>query len=231
MDEDKSSRPPNLKPVLIATKERANPPARFREYYYPIVNPGEAQYLYELHESKRLPKKNVQLTPDKLETLLGAVPTEEDLTHSSQILEVIRSTETNAQLYVYEMQQERRSNGTHQSYFVDYNGFTVKPEQVNSAYLYTLQPYKDTQKYGDYWAILRKRPGAAAITVPEYMPNKQHRYKEVLRDFERAGLTLSPSRYWTEVPLSQFKVEFTYPYFPYFMGNKINVKNMNKTST
>jgi hypothetical protein len=60
------------------------------------------------------------------------------------------------------------------------------------------------------------------------MPNKQHRYKEVLRDFERAGLTLAPSRYWTEVPLSQFKVEFTYPYFPYFMGNKVNVKKINK---
>jgi hypothetical protein len=111
---------------------------------------------------------------------------------------------------------------------VDYNGFTVNPEQVNSAFLYTLLPYKDIQKYGDYWAILRKRPGAAAITIPEYMPNKQHRYKEVLRDFERAGLTLSPSRYWTEVPLSQFKVEFTYPYFPYFMGNKVNIKKINK---
>jgi hypothetical protein len=61
------------------------------------------------------------------------------------------------------------------------------------------------------------------------MPNKQHRYKEALRDFERAGLTLSPSRYWTEVPLlSQFKVEFTYPYFPYFMGNKVNVKKINR---
>jgi hypothetical protein len=66
---------------------------RFREYYYPIVNPGEAQYLYELHESKLLPKKNVQLTPEKLETLLGTVPTEEDTTRSPQILEVIRSTE------------------------------------------------------------------------------------------------------------------------------------------
>jgi hypothetical protein len=105
---------------------------------------------------------------------------------------VIHSTEINAPLYVYEMHQERLSNGTHQSYFVDYNGFTINPEQVNSAYLYTLLPYKDTQKYGDYWAILRKRPGAAAVTIPEYMPNKQHRYKEVLRDFERAGLTSKP---------------------------------------
>jgi hypothetical protein len=60
------------------------------------------------------------------------------------------------------------------------------------------------------------------------MPNKQHRYKEVLRDFERAGLTLAPSRYWLEVPLSQFKVEFTHPYFSYFMGNKVNVKRINK---
>jgi hypothetical protein len=201
---------------------------RFREYYYPIVNPGKAQYPYELHESKRLPKKGVQLTSEKLETLSGAVPTEEDITRSSQILEVIRSTELNAQSYVYEMHQERRSNGTHQSYFVDHNGFTVNPEQVNSAFLYTLLPYKDTLKYGDYWAILRRRPGAAAITIPEYMPNKQHRYKEVLRDFERAGLTLSPSRYWTEVPLSQFKVELTCPYFPYFMVNKVNIKKINK---
>ncbi len=30
---------------------------QFREYFYSIVNPDEAQYLYELHESKRLPKK------------------------------------------------------------------------------------------------------------------------------------------------------------------------------
>ncbi len=30
------------------------------------------------------------------------------------------------------------------------------------------------------------------------------------------------------MPLSQFKVEFTYPYFPYLMGNKVNVKKMNK---
>ncbi len=30
------------------------------------------------------------------------------------------------------------------------------------------------------------------------------------------------------MPLSQFKVEFTNPYFPYFMGNKVNVKQMNK---
>jgi hypothetical protein len=64
--------------------------------------------------------------------------------------------------------------------------------------------------------------------MPEYMPNKQHRYKEVLRNFERAGLTLAPSRYWMEVPLGQFKVEFTYPYFSYFKGNKVNVKKINR---
>ncbi len=44
----------------------------------------------------------------------------------------------------------------------------------------------------------------------------------------RVSLSLILSRYWTEVPLSQFKVEFTYPYFPYFMGNKVNVKKINK---
>ncbi len=94
---------PKVEAGTDRTKGKSKPSSaffpRFREYYYPIVNPGEAQYLYELHESKRLPKKNVQLAPEKLETLLGAVPTEEDVNRSSQIMEVIRSTETNAQLY------------------------------------------------------------------------------------------------------------------------------------
>jgi hypothetical protein len=71
------------------------------------------------------------------------------------------------------MRQEKRRDGTHSSYYVDYNGFKLNLEQVNSAFLYTLLPHKDIQKYGDYWAILRRRPGAAALTIPEYMPNKQ----------------------------------------------------------
>jgi hypothetical protein len=59
------------------------------------------------------------------------------------------------------------------------------------------------------------------------MPNKQHRYKEAHRDFERAGLTLAPSRYWfLESTLNQFKVEFIYPYFSYLMGNIVNVKSI-----
>jgi hypothetical protein len=31
-----------------------------------------------------------------------------------------------------------------------------------------------------------------------------------------------------EVPLNQFKVEFTYPYFSYFMGSKVNEKKINR---
>jgi hypothetical protein len=113
---------------------------RFREYFYPIVNLSEAHNLYELYEHKRLPKKDVQLTQEKLETLLGAAPTEEDTARSPQILEAIRNTDLNAQSYVYEMYQERRMDGTHQYYYVDYNGFKVNAEQVNSAFLYTLLP-------------------------------------------------------------------------------------------
>jgi hypothetical protein len=126
---------------------------------------------------------------------------------------------------------KRGRDGTHQYYYVDYNGFKVNAEHVNSAFLYTLLPQREIQKYGDYWAILRRRPGTTALTIPEYMPNKQHRYKEVLRDFKRAGLTLAPSRYWMEVPLNQFKVEFTYPYFSYFKGNKVNVRRSTQTPT
>ena len=135
---------------------------------------------------------DAQLTPDKLEIFFGAPPTEENIVCSPQLLEAIRNTDLNAQSFCYEMHQEKRRDSTHTSYYVDYNGFKLKPEQVNLTLCYTLLPHKDIQKCGDYyWAILRRRPDAAALTIPEYMPNKQHRYKEVHCDLERAGLTLS----------------------------------------
>jgi hypothetical protein len=119
---------------------------RFREHFHPIVNPGEAQYLYELYAHKGFSKKDIQLTPEKLETLLGAPPTEEDIARSPLILEAIRNTELNAQAFSYEMFQEKHRDNTHISYYVDYNGFKLKPEQVNLGFCYTSLPYKDIQK-------------------------------------------------------------------------------------
>ncbi len=66
------------------------------------------------------------------------------------------------------MHQERRSNGTHQSYFADYNGFTVNPEQVNSAYLKSTV----TQKYGDYLCYRTKIP-KRTVTIGPYCANDQ----------------------------------------------------------
>jgi hypothetical protein len=63
-----------------------------------------------MHEHKTLPKRDVKLSLKKLETLLGATPTEEDIDRSPQILEAIRNTELNAQAYSYEMVQEKRSD-------------------------------------------------------------------------------------------------------------------------
>jgi hypothetical protein len=130
------------------------------------------------------------------------------------------------------MHQEKRRDNTHISYYVDCNGFKLKPEDVNFAFCYTLLPYKDIQEYGDYWAILRRRPGAAALAHNTRVHAEQtaslQRSSSRLRTCRTDTCSFHPSRYWLESPLNQFKVEYVYPYFSYFMGNKVNVKRINK---
>jgi hypothetical protein len=118
-------------------------------------------------------------------------------------------------------------DNTHVTTYVNYLGTKLKPEDVNMAHCYQLLPNKDRENYGDYWAILRRRPGASANTPPEYMPNKVYKFVEVSRNFQCAGLPISYSRFWTETPLNAYKITSLYPYHPYIMGNRVNIKRMN----
>jgi hypothetical protein len=164
-----------------------------------------------------------------LENLLGATPTEDDIARSPRIIEAIRNTDINAQHFIYEMWHSTNAyDKTHVTTYVDYKGVQIKPEDVNMAHCYQLLTIKEREKYGDYWAILRRRPGANPNIPPEYMPNKVYKFVEVCRNFQRAGLPLSNSRFWVETPLNAHKVTSIYPYHPYIMGSRVNIARMNR---
>ncbi len=112
--------------------------------------------------------------------------------------------------------------------YVDYKGAKLKPEDVNMTHCYQLLSNKDRERYGNYWAILRRRPCANAMAPPEYMPNKVYKFVEVARNFQRANLPISYSRFWTETPLNAHKVTSIYPYHHYIMGNRVNITRMNR---
>ncbi len=115
------------------------------------------------------------------------------------------------------------------SIHLDYKGVQVSTEDVNMAHCYRLLPIRDQQKYGNYWAVLRLRPGNRIPVVPEYMPNVTYKFEEVAKDFQRSGYPLSYCRYWTEAPLNLYKVVQLYPFFGYIPGNKISLTKYNKT--
>ena len=82
---------------------------------------------------------------------MGAAPTEDDIARSNLIIESIRSTDINAQHFVYEMYQHTNSDdNTRVIKYVDYKGVILRPEEVNMAHCYQLLPNKDRDKYGDY---------------------------------------------------------------------------------
>jgi hypothetical protein len=92
---------------------------------------------------------------------------------------------------------------------------------------YKLLTIKDQQKYGNCWAILRRRPVASALSTPEYMPNSVYSFHDVNSDFRRARMTLLHSRMWTEAPLQNFKLVHIYPYADYMGGNKLHLNKIN----
>jgi hypothetical protein len=108
-------------------------------------------------------------------------------------------------------------------------GETLRMDDVNVSGSYRLLPMRDQQKYGNYWAILRRRPGSSAITTLEYMPNNVYSFYDVNNDFRRAGMTLLHSRMWTEAPLNNFKLSHIYPFADYMGGNKLYINKINQS--
>ncbi len=114
------------------------------------------------------------------------------------------------------------------SIYLDYKGLQVPTEDVNMTHCYRLLPIRDQQKYGNYWAVLRVRPGNRTPVVPEYMPNATYKFEKVAKDFQLSGYPLSYCRYWTEAPLNLYKATHLYPFFGYLPGNKISLTKYNK---
>ncbi len=126
----------------------------------------------------------------------GTPLTEEDVERSPQIVEANRNSALNAEAFTYyEMFDKYHPRGnTHTSYFVNGKGETLRMGDVNVTKSYRLLPYRDQQTYGNYWSILRIRPGAAGLTNPEYMPNNIYSFYDVNNDFRCAGMTILNSR-------------------------------------
>jgi hypothetical protein len=162
---------------------------------------------------------------------LGAPPTEDDVERSPLIIEAIRHSSQNADAFTYEMFDKYHARDqSHTAYYVNSKGETLRIDDVNvSAASYRLLPMRDQLKYGNYCAILRRRPGATAITTPEYRPNAVYSFHEVNSDFRRAEMTLLHSRMWTEAPLNNFKLTHIYPYADYIGGNKIYINKINQS--
>jgi hypothetical protein len=68
-----------------------------KDPYIPINWSSDSRYQYDLHHDLPLPKKDVQISLDELEILLGATPTPDDITRSNLIIEAIRNPDINAQ--------------------------------------------------------------------------------------------------------------------------------------
>jgi hypothetical protein len=115
------------------------------------------------------------------------------------------------------------------SLYLNYKGAPVPSEEVIMAHCYRLLSTKDQQKYGNYWPILRVRPGSRYPAVPEYMPNATYSFEQVSKSLHLAGLPLAHCRYWTEAPFNAFKVAHLYPVYGYVPGNKVSLTKFNRT--
>jgi hypothetical protein len=214
----------------------SNPPAarsnmpRFRDSFLPLIHRPQAPFQYDLFDPQPLPQENSQFTQEQLTALLGETPTEEDTDRAARIVEAIRNATVNAELFTYEMfDAHKPKDEGYTSIYLNYKGTPVPSDEVIMTHCYRLLPIKDRQKYGNYWPILRLRPGSRYPAVPEYMPNTTYSFEEVSKDFQLAGLPLAHCRYWTEAPLNIYKVAHLYPFYGYLPGNKVSLTKFNRT--
>ena len=137
-----------------------------------MIHRPQAPFQYDLFEAQHLPQENSQFTQEQLTALLGETPTEEDTDRAARIVEAIRNATGNAELFTYEMfDGHKPRDEVYTSIYLNYKGAPVPSEEVIMTHCCRLLPIKDQQKYGNYWPILRLRPGSRYPAVPEYMPH------------------------------------------------------------
>ena len=115
------------------------------------------------------------------------------------------------------------------SVWVDIFGEVIEEARMDQITIrYYLPPEKDQTVLGNYWWIVRIRPGCGSNKKYEYMINKDYSYKRVAFDFaQMKTLTLYANRWYYEGPFAQTHNSCLYPYYQYCPGLDIDFRRCN----
>ncbi len=84
--------------------------------------------------------------------------------------------------------------------------------------LYKMLPLRMVPIVGNYYSILRQRPGKQSDAF-EYMPNAKYAYRHVKRDLAHLNVEVLPSRMWYENPTQTIPDEQLHPHVEWFPCN------------
>ena len=102
-------------------------------------------------------------------------------------------------------------------FYLDVDG--NKPRIRDVTKLYKMLPLRMIPIVGDYYTVLRQRPGKQSDAF-EYMSNAKYAYKHVKRDLAQLNVEIFPSRMWHENPTQAIPDEqLLHPYVAWFPCN------------
>ncbi len=91
--------------------------------------------------------------------------------------------------------------------------------------LYKMLPLRVIPMVGNYYSILRQRPGKHSDAF-EYMPNAKYAYRQVKRDLAHLNVEVLPSRMWHENPTQTVPDEQLHPYVAWFPCNSFQFEQV-----
>ena len=185
----------------------------------------EAIREYNLIQPKRLPTSGECLPFEDMERLVlrftsatdrpdQVVISDYDQDMATCIVERLCLATALSNEFIYEHMQ-----GT-ERYYLDVDGRTPRARDPtrDPSKLYKMLPLRMIPIVGDYYRILRQRPGKQSDTF-EYMPNASYAYRHVKRDLAQLKVEVFPSRMWHENPTSAIVDEQLHPYIAWFPCN------------
>ena len=99
--------------------------------------------------------------------------------------------------------------------FLDADGNKPRSRNPDPKNLYKMLPLRMIPIVGNYYSILRQRPGKQSDAF-EYMPNAKYAYRHVKRDLAHLNVEVFPSRLWHESPTQHIPDEQLHPYVAWF---------------
>ncbi len=105
-------------------------------------------------------------------------------------------------------------------YYLDINGNKPRTHRPGGDLknLYKMLPLRMIPIVGNYYKVLRQRPGKQSDAI-EYIPNAKYAYRHVKRDLAHIGVEVLPSRMWHENPTQTIPDEQLHPYVEWFPCN------------